>query len=124
MPEQFVQNVDSFEYDNLLGGGVSPIVTDSVELEAGAVYLRGTVLGVDDTGLAKAVDSVATDGSQVPYAILAKDVDATDESLPAPVYLTGEFNQTVLIFGGTDTFETHKPKLREIGIFLKDVVKA
>lgn len=111
--------------DNLLGGGVHEFVTDSVTLKSGQAYMRGTVLGViTASGLAVPVNSTAVDGSQNPYAILSEDKDATLENTPAAVYLTGEFNETVLIFGGTDTFTTHKRALREIGIFLKDVVKA
>ncbi|WP_100406666.1 head decoration protein [Bacillus solitudinis] len=112
--------LDTFERDNLFAGGIQPVVTDAITLVTGTSYVRGTVLGiVTASGEAKAVDSVATDGSQTPFAILAEDVDATGGATPAAIYLTGEFNENALTFGGTDTTATHTRKLRDIGIFLK-----
>lgn len=99
-----------------------PVVTDTVNLKAGAAYSRGTVLGIitaDDKAVD--VDSTKTDGSQAPYAILAEDTDATDGDIVAPVYMTGEFNAAALTFGGTDTIATHKKELRTLGIFAKAV---
>lgn len=112
--------LDTLERDNLFAGGVQPVVTDAVTLASGASYVRGTVLGVvTASGQAKAVDSAAADGSQTPSAILAEDVDATTGEKAAAIYLTGEFNENALVFGGADTANTHRKKLREIGIFLK-----
>lgn len=112
--------LDTFERDNLFAGGVQPVVTDAVTLVVGASYVRGAVLGiVTASGEAVTVDSAAVDGSQVPYAVLAEDVDATSAAAPAAIYLTGEFNEGKLTFGGIDTADTHRTKLREIGIFLK-----
>lgn len=112
--------LDTFERDNLFAGGVQPVVTDAITLASGSSYVRGTVLGiVTASGLATLVDSTATDGSETPYAILQEDVDATDADKPAAIYLTGEFNEAALTFGGTDTADIHRVKLREMGIFLK-----
>lgn len=125
MPEQLVSTTDSLTYDNLFAGGVMPVVADSVTLKAGQAYVRGTVLGyIDAEEKATIVDSSKTDGTQRPFAILADDVDATSEDVKASVYLTGEFNQEVLTFGGTDTVSKHKRVLRELGIFLKTTVNA
>lgn len=111
--------IGTFEHDNLFAGNAE-VVTDTVTLKSGASYVRGSVLGiVTATGEAALVDSAATDGSQTPYSILQEDVDATSEAKPGAIYLTGEFNENALTFGGTDTAATHKTKLREIGIFLK-----
>lgn len=105
--------------DNLFAGSAE-VVTDAVTLKSGTSYTRGTVLGVvTASGLAVAVDSSLADGSQTPYAILAEDVDASAADAPGAIYLTGEFNENALAFGGTDTADTHRKKLREIGIFLK-----
>lgn len=110
----------TYEHDNLFAGGVQPVVTDAITLALGRSYARGTVLGiVTATGQANIVNSALADGTQTPYAILAEDVDATAAAMPAPIYLTGEFNQAALTFGGTDTIATHKRALRNIGIFLK-----
>lgn len=112
--------IGTFKYDNLFAGNAE-VVTDAVTLKSGSSYVRGTVLGIaSDTGEAVPVNSLATDGSEIPYAILQEDVDATDGAKPGTIYLTGEFNENALTFGGTDTSATHKLKLREIGIFLKN----
>lgn len=111
---------DTVEQDNLFVAGVMPVVTDTVTLKAGAAYLRGTVLGIITAGgLAVDVDSSASDGSEAPYAVLADDTDATTDDTKAVVYMTGEFNQNALIFGGTDTMTTHKKALRSLGIYTK-----
>jgi hypothetical protein len=125
MSDQLVQTTDTLTRDNLFAGGVMPVVTDKVTLKAGAVYERGTVLGiVTADGKAVSVDSTKADGSQKPYAILADTVDATAEDRDAVAYLTGEFNGAALKFGGSDTVATHKAALRELGIFVKDNIKA
>src|SRR5690554_5113407 len=108
----------TFKYDNLFAGKTQPVVTDSIILAAGQSYVKGTVLGLADNGQAKAVDSKQTDGTQTPYAVLAEDVDAREEAKPGIVYLTGEFNEAALVFGGEDTADTHKVALRKIGIFV------
>jgi hypothetical protein len=117
----------SIEYDNLMAGGVSPVVAKGVMLKAGGVRVRGTVLGrvgeEDGIDIVDVVNSTKTDGSEKPYGILADvAVDATTEDQRASVYLTGEFNRDALIFGGTDTVATHEPAMREVGIFVKTTV--
>jgi hypothetical protein len=73
------------------------------------------------SGYAKLVDSANVDGSAEPVAILADDVDATGGDKPAPVYLTGEFNEDALTFGGSDDADTHRDALRDLGILLKTI---
>jgi hypothetical protein len=123
MNENLAVTSISTTYDNLMVSGTFPVVTDSLIIASGNSYKRGTVLGVvDTTGKGVEVDSTKTDGSQVAYAILSQDTDATSADTLAPVYLTGEYNGDALIFGGTDTKATHKSALRKIGIFIKKVV--
>jgi hypothetical protein len=111
----------STTYDQLIVG-TFPVVMDKVTLKVGAVYARGSVLGlITADGKAVLVDSSRSDGSQTAYAVLAETVDATAADKVAPVYLTGEFNQDALVFGGADTAATHKATLRNINIYLKQV---
>lgn len=113
----------TFTPDSLFAGQVMPVVTGPVTVAAGNRLTRGTVLGqVTATGACVAVDSAATDGSEAPYAVLAQDVDATAQDTAAAAYLTGEFNQDALIFGGADTLATHKAALRRLAIFAKPVL--
>lgn len=105
-------------------GSAFPVVTQAITIEAGAgVLKRGTVLGmVTATRKYRPVNSTATDGSQEADCVLAEDVDATTADVNATAYFTGEFNESALIFGGTDTADTHRRTLRKIGIFLHKTV--
>lgn len=105
--------IGEFKHDNLFAGDFD-VVTDSVTV--GEDLKRGTVIGINGEGVAVAVDSSAQDGSQKPYAVLAEDIEAEGV---ATVYLTGEFNASALIFGGSDTAATHKEELRKLSIFVK-----
>jgi len=111
------------DHDNLIAGDFHAVM-DKVVVKAGSAYRRGTVVGLLSTDeKAVAIDSTKTDGSERPYGILADDIDATDSDMEAVVYVTGEFNENRLIFGGTDKAETHKKALREMGIFLRKAMK-
>lgn len=116
--------LDTFTPDNLFAGNVFPIVTDKGTI-TGASLVRGTVLGqITVGGKLVAVDSTKADGSQTVYAILAEDTDASGGDKIAPVYLTGEFNEASLTFGGTDTAADHKGDARTLSIFFKTAVSA
>lgn len=108
---------ETFTPDRLIAGACP--VTDSATLASGQNCVRGTLLGkVTDTGLLVVCVSTAVDGSQVPYAILATDTDATSADAVCPVYKAGEFNSNAITFGGTDTAATHKEALRDADIQL------
>ncbi|MDQ0353034.1 hypothetical protein J2R98_002895 [Alkalibacillus filiformis] len=111
--------IGSMSYQNLIAGGTMPKVTDGMTLKAGQVYPEGSVLALDAEDKGVLVDSAGAGSVQNPYAILMDEVDATDTDQRAAVYLTGEFNQDALTFGGTDTASTHKVAMRNIGLFLK-----
>lgn len=103
------------EYDNLFAGS-SEVVIGSIV--AGEALERGNVVGIiTASGKAKKVNSTSSDGSQKPYAIVTDDVELDN---PVNVYLTGEFNENALKFGGTDDADKHRIALRDIGIFLKE----
>ena len=110
--------------DNLFAGNVAPVVADIATIVSGAgILTRGTVLGlVTLSGKLTIVDSSKSDGTQLPYAVLAENVDATSADKDCGVYLTGEFNNDKLVFGGTDTAATHKVNARKIGIFFKNTL--
>lgn len=118
-------DLGTFEHDNLFAGHVQPVNVGVETITGGAAYTRGTVLGmITASELCKPVDNAQTDGSQVIYAILAEDTDATGGDVDAPVYYTGEFNSRKLTFGGDDTAADHRVAARKIGLFFKDTVPA
>lgn len=83
-----------------------------------------TIAVAAGSGKLKLVNSANVDGSNTPYAILAGDTDASAADKVCPLYKCGEFNSNALVFGGTDTTATHKEALRDLGILLRDSVKA
>jgi hypothetical protein len=66
----------------------------------------------------------ATDGSQIPVAILANTTDPTGGPVTAGVYLMGEFNVNAMTFGAGITVAGAKAALRQFDIFLKSSVSA
>lgn len=118
-PKLGVERLGEFNYTSLLAGDLHTS-TAAVILSAGSVYPVGSVLGrATDTGMCSLVDSSKTDGTEKVYAVLAETVDATEGDVEAIGYLTGEFVQARLTFGGADTWETHKDAARAVGIFFK-----
>lgn len=68
--------------------------------------------------------AAATDGSAVPVAILADDVDTTGGNKLGPVYLMGEFNGRALTLGAGTTLAYATTELRKRHLFVKTSVSA
>ena len=98
---------ENYTPDRLLGGDSADLVTDQGTIVSGQTLTRGTVLGkIAASGKYTKCVSTASDGSQIPVAILAIDTDASGGDKIAPIYVGGEFNSNFIIFGGTDTAAT------------------
>lgn len=111
--------------DNLIAG-LSDVIAVEVEIASGEGVLgRGSVLGkITASGLYALVNSAGEDdGRRTAAAILAEDVDATDENVVTTAYIAGEFNENVLVFGGTDSADDHRSTLQGIGIILRRSVE-
>lgn len=117
---ELVSDLNTFVYDNLIGGDNPPIRTKIITIVSGSGQLaRGTVLGKITTGgKFQPVNSTATDGSQSPNCVLARPVDATSTDVPAEVYISGVFNRQALTFGGTDTAATHEEAMRDLNMYV------
>lgn len=104
-PDELVVQVDIGEKRTIVSGA--------------GVLKRGTVLGKITTGgkLTKSA-SASSDGSQVPYCILAEDVDATSADADTIVYMGGTFNQNALILGTGHTLASIYDALRQVDIHL------
>jgi hypothetical protein len=89
-----------------------------------AIGDKFTVTVVVGSRECKLVNSGVSDGSQTPYAILAEDIDASLAAKRAASYIAGQFVEGELYFGGTDTIETHRTGLRDIGLITVDSVSA
>ena len=121
--ENLYKKEGEYTPDNLIAGLNVPCLITGVKLKEGqGVLKRGTVIGILKTGEAVAVDKSKDDGSNIPYGILTDDVDTT-ESIGATVYISGLFNKKALHFGGKDDKASdYENKLRELGVFLKNVI--
>jgi hypothetical protein len=120
---EFVNTVNTFTPDALIGGTEIPLLTKVVTIGAGAGNLaRGTVLGkITASGKFKTADKDNADGSQTAEYILAYAADATSADVNAVVYTQGMFNREKLIVGATDTIADHEARLRDINIILTGV---
>ena len=106
------------------GGGLTLTITDSGTDPALGEALKVTVTAAAASG--KYIKSLlaATDGSQVPCAILAEDSDATSGDQTTVAYVSGEFNSNAITFGTGHTAANTKDDLRALGIYLCDSVAA
>jgi hypothetical protein len=103
--------------------GNYPKVDDIVIVAAGASLVAGSVLGrITASGKYKLCNSVAVDGSQVPRCVLAEAAAAAAVDVSASVYLSGDYDQNQLVFGGADTVATHRDGLRAMNIYPQKAV--
>lgn len=117
---------ETYAPDRLIAGDAK-VITGSGTILAGQSLTRGTVLARDSANGDKLVpvDSASETASiKAPIAILAQDTDTTAGDAVAPLYLSGEFNEGALTFGGTDTAADHRDALRDLAIYLKGAVSA
>jgi hypothetical protein len=114
---------EDFIFDDLIAGDNQGLVTEPVTILSGQNVVRGTLLGkITVGGKYIASLSAAGDGSEVPSAILAEDVDATAGDKAAIAYIAGEFNERQITFGDDHTAASVKAGLRDMGIYLKPSV--
>ena len=105
-----MQYESSICVDNLFATSTQHVVSDVLLIAQAGVLKRGTLL--DENGAA-----VST-GAEV-YAVLAEDVDTTNEAREAAVYLTGEFNEKALIVAEGAAVADFKKSARKVSIFIK-----
>lgn len=105
----------SFAPNDLLVGDY-PVATRTVTYLAGALYVRGTVLG-EITASKKVTTSLsaAGDGSEVPRLVAAYDVDATGGDVVAQAYASGGFDASKMTFGTGHTATTVEAAFRKDG---------
>lgn len=105
--------------DSLIAGHY-PRIERLITIATSANLKRGSVLGrITANGKFILSASAASDGSQIPDAILAEDIDASVSDKQAVVYFSGDFNETVLTLGAGHSIEAIKPNLRNKSIYLR-----
>ncbi|PWC81259.1 head decoration protein [Azospirillum sp. TSH64] len=118
----FTKGEGVFSPDTLIVGGT---LRDRKVVFSGGngVVPRGAVVGkVTATGEHLISAAAASDGSQVPTAIVVSDVDTTGGDAEGLVYVSGDFNAGALTYGAGHTAATVRDALRGGGIFLADVM--
>ncbi len=94
-------------------------------LISGQNLLRGSLVGkITASGKFTMSLLASSDGSQVPYGILAYDYNATAGDTTCAIYVKGGFNQNAVIFGTGQTASNTYDALRDAGIYLKPSVSA
>jgi len=115
-----ITTIGQMNWQEILAGDF-PRSTEAVTIASGNNLKFGSVIGkITNTDTYKLVDSSATDGSQEPFAVLMEDVDASAGPAVGIANLTGEYIRTKLIFGGSDTWQTHFTAARKNSIFFKE----
>lgn len=117
-------SADSFTPDQLVADPRTLVSRDRT-ITGGAVYKRGTVLGViTATGKYTISLAAAADGSEDPVEILADDVDTTGGDQNGGTYVSGEFNANAVILGTGQTLTGVTAALEAKKIFLRTPVSA
>ena len=132
MSRELYRDLGETTQDNLIAGPRFPIQHKGISLASGqGILKRGTVLAIISAGAgvgtAAMIDSshkVTVSQTQVadrdkPDCILAEDIDTgAGDSVDAVAYSAGYFIRGSLIFGGTDTWETHELEMRKLNMHL------
>lgn len=92
--------------------GDYPVAVRTVTIGAGQVLKRGAVLG-DAAGTFILSATAAADGSQVPCAVLAVDVDTTAGPAQKRIYASAGFDSAKLILGAGHTVDTVEAAFRK-----------
>ena len=113
---------ETYNPDRLIAGDAKR-VTRTETVVSGQTLGRGALVGKITTGGKLTLSlSASSDGSQVPYGIMADAVDASAGDVDGPVYLSGEFAAEEVTFGADHTAASVRDGLRDRGIFLKSTV--
>lgn len=109
---------ETYTHDNLLAGDF-PLKTLPVTVLSGESVPRGRVMGkVTASGKYRSCNDALSDGAEVAEAVMAEAVDASSGDAPGIVYLTGDFNERQLTFGGDDTVSDHYSEMRLRSLFV------
>lgn len=124
-PQYPFQFSETFTPDRLIAGVTPPITKPDAVLISGQTLQRGALVGkITASGKLTLSLAAATDGSQIPYGILADYYDASAGDVTCAVYLSGVFNSNAITFGTGQTAAALYDTLRAQEIWLKDPVLA
>ena len=106
-------------YQELIAGNAELLTSRKGVLVAGQSLKRGALLGrITASGKLTLSTAAASDGSQVPTAVLTHDTDTTAADVETLFYERGDFNQAAMTFGAGHTADSVRAGLRTLGITL------
>ncbi|WP_276789928.1 head decoration protein [Veillonella magna] len=111
------QTINGVQYDILLGGPETPVLTQNVMIASGENLKRGALMKKDTDKYSQ----VGTGDEAV--AVLADDVDATSKDTMATVYIQGRFHREGLSVKSGDTVAAHEDELRKLGMYVTSIKK-
>ena len=107
-----------FTPENLIAGEF-PRIMRIATITGGQALPQGAVLGqITATGAYVLSTATATDGSEVPVAILAQPIDTTLD-VEGHLFLTGEFNAHALTLGSGHTLASVTESFRTRSLFIR-----
>ena len=107
-----------FTPENLIAGEF-PRIMRIETITGGQALPQGAVLGqITATGAYVLSITTATDGSEVPVAILAQPTDATSD-VEGHLFLSGEFNAHALTLGSGHTLASVTESFRTRSLFIR-----
>jgi hypothetical protein len=110
-----------FTPENLIAGEF-PRIQRIQTISGGQVLPQGAVLGrISATGMYVLSIAEATDGSEMPVAVLAQPVDASSADVEGHVFLTGEFNAHALTLGSGHTLASVTESFRTRSLFIRTI---
>lgn len=110
---------DAFTPDQLVAGNPALLLNASVIVLAGQNLARGALLGkITASGKYVLSLAAASDGSQVPAAILVDDVNATSADTAALIYTRGDFLADAVTYGAGHTAASVAAALKAQSIYL------
>lgn len=104
-------------FDNQIKFVLAEDETDKFAVDDAFTY---TIAQADGSGQLAIVDKDATNGTDVPFGILVNDVDVSEATADADLYVRGEFNQNEIIVPDGDSVANYKEALKAINIYLVD----
>lgn len=111
--------------DRLIAGDFPHATIDGplIDNQSVGALSRGAVLGFSGGNWA-VVHQTGSFGAATAKGILAKDADPSGGGVSAVIYVTGEFNEDRLSFGGTLDADDVRSFLQDFNIYLRKPVAA
>lgn len=112
--------MNTFEYENIITGVESNVITEAIEVAAGQDLVKGQVFTLNSVG--QAIQMTTENEVTDIYGIMAETVSTGPEKTKnSTCYTRGQFNTAKIILPTSTWASEHKATLQGMGIFLKNI---